>query len=95
MDVLCSDKTGTLTQNKLTLGDPFSVEGVTADEVILSAALASRAENQDTIDLAVLSGLKDEQALKGYHGRPFPAVRPGAQAHRGHRRRRRTERSSR
>ncbi len=28
MDVLCSDKTGTLTQNKLTLGDPFTVGGV-------------------------------------------------------------------
>ena len=29
MDVLCSDKTGTLTQNKLTLGEPFCVGGVT------------------------------------------------------------------
>ncbi len=55
VDVLCSDKTGTLTQNKLTLGDPFSVEGIAADQVILSAALASRAEDKDTIDLAVLA----------------------------------------
>ena len=31
VDVLCSDKTGTLTQNKLTLGDPFAVGGVTAE----------------------------------------------------------------
>ena len=60
MDVLCSDKTGTLTQNKLTLGDPFSVTGSrpTSDPC---AALASRADNQDTIDLAVLGGLKDTQ----------------------------------
>ena len=36
MDVLCSDKTGTLTQNKLTLGEPFAVDGITADEVILA-----------------------------------------------------------
>src|SRR5277367_6415551 len=54
VDVLCADKTGTLTQNKLTLGDPFSVNNIPADQVILSGALASRAENNDTIDLAVL-----------------------------------------
>jgi H+-transporting ATPase len=63
VDVLCSDKTGTLTQNKLTLGDPFSVNAIPADEVILCAALASRADNNDTIDLAVLGGLKNDQAV--------------------------------
>src|SRR5271155_642739 len=63
---LCSDKTGTLTQNKLTLGDPFSVHSIPADQVILDAALASRADNNDTIDLAVLGGLKNKQALQGY-----------------------------
>ena len=35
VDVLCSDKTGTLTQNKLTLGDPFCVNGIAADQIIL------------------------------------------------------------
>jgi H+-transporting ATPase len=77
MDVLCSDKTGTLTQNKLTLGEPFCVNGIAAEQVILSAALASRAGDQDTIDLAVLSGLKNDQALKGYqvvHYQPFDPV---------------------
>jgi H+-transporting ATPase len=67
MDVLCSDKTGTLTQNKLTLGEPFCVEGVATDQVILSAALASRAGNEDSIDLAVLGGLRDASELKNYH----------------------------
>jgi H+-transporting ATPase len=43
VDVLCADKTGTLTQNKLTLGDPFCLDKVTAEEVILASALASRA----------------------------------------------------
>jgi H+-transporting ATPase len=83
MDVLCSDKTGTLTQNKLTLGDPFSVGGVTVDQLILSAALASRAEDQDTIDLAVLGGLKSDQALEGYevlHFQPFDPVHKRTEA---------------
>ena len=44
VDVLCADKTGTLTQNKLTLGDPFSVNNVPAEQVILHAALASRGD---------------------------------------------------
>ena len=47
-------------------------------------ALASRAEDKDTIDLAVLGGLKDDTALKDYQVTSFPAVRPGAQAHRSH-----------
>src|SRR5580658_2852402 len=45
VDILCSDKTGTLTQNKLTLGHAFSVNNSPADQVILCAALASRAED--------------------------------------------------
>jgi H+-transporting ATPase len=77
VDVLCSDKTGTLTQNKLTLGEPFAVGKVTVDEVTLSGALASRADDDDTIDLAVLAGIKDDKALKGYkvvHFAPFDPV---------------------
>jgi H+-transporting ATPase len=77
MDVLCADKTGTLTQNKLTLGDTFSVANVDAEQVILSAALASRADNNDTIDLAVLAGLKNKDTLKAYqnlHFQPFDPV---------------------
>jgi len=83
VDVLCSDKTGTLTQNKLTLGDPFSVNGIPADHVILDAALASRAEDKDTIDLAVIGGLKNDQALKGYqvvHFQPFDPVHKRTEA---------------
>jgi H+-transporting ATPase len=83
MDMLCSDKTGTLTQNKLTLGDPFSIEGVSVDQVILSAALASRAEDQDPIDLAVLGGLKDSQQTADYqilHFEPFDPVHKRTEA---------------
>ena len=83
VDVLCADKTGTLTQNKLTLGDPFCLGKITADQVILAGALASRAENDDTIDLAVLGGLKDKQALKPYqvtHFQPFDPVHKRTEA---------------
>ena len=83
VDVLCADKTGTLTQNKLTLGDPFCVNNISADQVILAAALASRNDNNDTIDLAVLGGLKDKQALKPYqvsHFQPFDAVKKRTEA---------------
>ena len=83
VDVLCADKTGTLTQNKLTLGDPFSVSKISAEQVILNAALASRADNNDTIDLAVLGALKDNQALKGYkvtHFQPFDLVHKRTEA---------------
>jgi H+-transporting ATPase len=83
VDVLCADKTGTLTQNKLTLGDPFSVNDGAADQVILNGALASRADNNDTIDLAVLDGLKNKEALKAYevvHFQPFDPVHKRTEA---------------
>jgi H+-transporting ATPase len=76
MDVLCSDKTGTLTQNKLTLGEPYCM-GIGPDELVLAAALASRAEASDVIDQAILNGLKDRDLLKGFrtnHFQPFDPV---------------------
>src|SRR5277367_4646361 len=83
VDVLCADKTGTLTQNKLTLGAPFCLEGIRPDDLILAGALASRAENDDTIDLAVIGGLKDKGALKPYqvtHFTPFDPVHKRTEA---------------
>jgi H+-transporting ATPase len=83
IDVLCSDKTGTLTQNKLSLGEPFSVEGVSPQQLVLFAALASRSEDQDPIDLAVIGGLKDESAKTGYqvlHFQPFDPVHKRTEA---------------
>jgi len=77
VDVLCSDKTGTLTQNKLNPGDPFTVGDTRPEDVILAGALASRAEDQDPIDLAVLSGVEKEQQLESYqvlHFQPFDPV---------------------
>ncbi len=83
VDMLCADKTGTLTQNKLTLGDPFTVNEVDAAQVILDAALASRADNDDPIDAAVLGALPDKDALHGYeviHFQPFDPVHKRTEA---------------
>ena len=83
VDVLCADKTGTLTQNKLTLGEPFAVNQVSAEQIVLAAALASRADDKDTIDLAVLGGVKDQKALQSYqqvHFEPFDPVHKRTEA---------------
>ena len=83
IDVLCSDKTGTLTQNKLTLGDPFCVAGITPREIILAAALASRADSQAAIDLAVVGGLKGPHEVEQYriiHFQPFDPVHKRTEA---------------
>jgi H+-transporting ATPase len=83
MDVLCSDKTGTLTQNKLTLGEPFLMDGTSREKAVLAAALASRAEDEDPIDLAVLGGLKDPALLKTcevLHFQPFDPVHKRTEA---------------
>ncbi len=83
VDVLCSDKTGTLTQNTLTLGEPFAVDGTPPSQVILSAALASRADDDDPIDLAVLAGLDDPTVLDRYdlgHFQPFDPVHKRTEA---------------
>ena len=83
MDVLCSDKTGTLTQNKLTLGEP--IHGLRnhrrASDPRGGAGLG--AEDQDSIDLAVLGGLKDGQAVTGYevlHFQPFDPIHKRTEA---------------
>ncbi|MDH5202716.1 MAG: plasma-membrane proton-efflux P-type ATPase [Nitrospirota bacterium] len=54
MDVLCSDKTGTITQNKITVGEVEPFEGFKENDVLLFATLASREEDKDPIDDAIL-----------------------------------------
>jgi hypothetical protein len=72
-----SRATATLTQNKLTLGDPFTVNNIPADQVILWAALASRAEDKDTIDLAVIGG-EGCECVERLPGDALPTLRPSA-----------------
>ncbi|NP_001274848.1 plasma membrane ATPase 4-like [Solanum tuberosum] len=81
MDVLCSDKTGTLTLNKLsvdkTLVEVF-VKGVDKEYVLLLPARASRVENQDAIDACMVGMLADPKearaGIREVHFLPFNPV---------------------
>ena len=71
VDVLCTDKTGTLTKNQLTLGDPLLVEADNVQELVLMGALASKRENKDAIDEAILDALDDPDAPGRYDQSEF------------------------
>jgi H+-transporting ATPase len=58
IDVLCSDKTGTLTQNRLVVGTPALIEAKDTEQVLLAAALACEPESNDPIDTSILAALK-------------------------------------
>ncbi|PNY14587.1 plasma membrane ATPase 4-like protein, partial [Trifolium pratense] len=81
MDVLCSDKTGTLTLNKLSV-DRNLIEvfakGIEKEYVMLLAARASRTENQDAIDAAIVGMLADPKearaGIREVHFLPFNPV---------------------
>ncbi|KAL0382966.1 UNVERIFIED_CONTAM: ATPase 8, plasma membrane-type [Sesamum calycinum] len=81
MDVLCSDKTGTLTLNKLTV-DKNLIEvfpkNADKDTVVLLAARASRIENQDAIDASIVNMLGDPKEARAgiieVHFLPFNPV---------------------
>ncbi|EXB95573.1 ATPase 8, plasma membrane-type [Morus notabilis] len=81
MDVLCSDKTGTLTLNKLTVDksliEVFSKDA-DKDTLIVLAARASRVENQDAIDASIVGMLSDPKEARAgiteIHFLPFNPV---------------------
>eukprot|EP00921_Rhytidocystis_pertsovi_P025984 GHVQ01041952.1.p1 GENE.GHVQ01041952.1~~GHVQ01041952.1.p1 ORF type:complete len:815 (+),score=69.08 GHVQ01041952.1:163-2607(+) len=78
IEVLCSDKTGTLTLNKLTLERKNVVPGptFTEDDVMLMAALSSKHENQEPIDKAITDALGDIRKTEGYEVTRFIPFNP-------------------
>ncbi|KAL2019447.1 hypothetical protein VTK56DRAFT_9652 [Thermocarpiscus australiensis] len=67
VEILCSDKTGTLTKNKLSLSEPYTVAGVDPEDLMLTACLAAsrKKKGMDAIDKAFLKSLKYYPRAKG------------------------------
>lgn len=63
VDVLCADKTGTITENELTAGEVYPLPGYSERDVMLFATLASREEDKDPIDDAVIQTSKTVTGL--------------------------------
>lgn len=63
MDILCSDKTGTITKNELTVAEVEPFKNYSSEDVLLFASLASRAEDNDPIDSAILEKSKSNKAI--------------------------------
>ncbi len=69
MDVLCADKTGTITMNRLAVTGIMPIEKATEADVLFAGALASQEANQDPIDQAFLAAAKERHIFDG-----LPAV---------------------
>lgn len=80
MDILCSDKTGTITKNLLTITDLKPFGSFNQQDIILYGCLASKAENHDPIDDAVLKKVSDfenlENNFKSYQQTNFTPFDP-------------------
>jgi H+-transporting ATPase len=86
VDVFCSDKTGTLTQNRMEVAEPVLMEGFDARGLFRIAALASKEENQDPLELPIFGYLEqqfpdlDLSTYRQCHFWPFDPVRKRTEA---------------
>ena len=80
VDVLCSDKTGTITRNEISVAEVQPFEGFSESELLLAGALASLAENNDPIDDAIIARAREvpdvDRGLSSYHINEFKPFDP-------------------
>ena len=69
VDVLCSDKTGTITKNELTVAEAQALGKFEIDDALVYGTLASREENHDPIDDAVIAKARSVSAVANVLGR--------------------------
>ena len=86
VDVFCSDKTGTLTRNEMQVAEPVVLEGHDERELFLVAALASRLENRDPIELPIFQYVEEKlpaadwKSYKQLAFTPFDPIRKRTEA---------------